>query len=121
MVTERKHRLYRAVITAAPDGSVPLMLECTQLVGSGGLISERDQIVTVRLPSGSQLAFAPADLVDPFLCRDDLSGRRFRVGQSRAYLSRRAAESRAAIWTAHGCIVRVDTSAPIVWTEGEAS
>ncbi len=118
-MTERKRRLYRAVITAAPDGWVPLMLECSQLVGSGALISDRDQIVTVRLPSGSPLAFAPADLVDPVPYSADPNvddgprERHFYVGQSRTFLSRSAVENRAAIWRAHGCTVRVD----IVWPE----
>ena len=42
-MTERKRRLYRAVITAAPDGWVPLMLECSQLIGSGALISDTSE------------------------------------------------------------------------------
>jgi hypothetical protein len=114
---ERKMQAYRVVITEIAKQPVPKMIQW----------GERDQPDCHRILDGDrvsvpyrggQLWFAAVDVIYPYWTGDpdrDDAVRYFRVGQSRTYLSRRAAEHKAAIWQAHGCKTRIDVSEPIVW------
>lgn len=120
-MTDRQRRAYRVVVTEAPDGGVPMLVE-----------NDDDRVPydeKVRVPRPT---WRDPNAVRTYIHIDYVVGhnpdpeaeepsRWFTVGQSRAFLSRRGAERKADLWVAHGCKVRIDVSEPIVWTEGEAS
>ena len=116
-MSERKRRLYRATITEAIEQPVPMLIQ-----GDDERVPD-DEKVRVPFPTSrdpkAELVFVPVDWIYPWNGdpdQDDEPMRWFTVGQSRAYLSRRGAEHKAAVWIAHGCKVRIDVSEPIVWT-----
>lgn len=126
-MTERKRRLYRAVITALPvlagrnEGPHGGATVPRQIIRGAWWNEEIVYLAQDHAPyigdSAEQAKVDPWD-AEP---TDTRYWATFHVGQSRAFHARANAERRARLWRAHGCTVRVDTSEPIVWTEGEAS
>ena len=117
MTVERKRRVYRTVVTEAPDGPVPRLQWEPDFSGHRMTLAEE----LSRSLSGDYMT---SIVIDPF----DYDKQRlpellitFRVGQSRSSCYRGIAEKRADWYRAHGCKARVDESEPIVWTEGKAS
>lgn len=120
-MSERKRRVYRAVITEAPDGPVPRWV-----YNQWGRFG-RDEPELLHEQRSRQLTAVGAGVVtiDPFDEDPDTSIGQgllasFKVGQSRTYWARANADRKARLWRVHGCTVRIDVSEPIVWAEGEA-
>ena len=120
-MTERKRRLYRAVITETPGKPVPRMVY-NPLAGIHS--TEPIYLAEYIAPEGPHGERAQVDPFDPETIDLDIPsyemrGPRmwvdWRVGKSRRYFSRARAERTANLWRAMGYIVRVDESDPIVW------
>lgn len=112
----RKRRLYRAVITEAPDGPVPRWVYDRWLSPHAPA-----QLSVLRSRELSGVGAGRVE-IDPYDVDDDSEYlASFTAGQSRTYHTAAVAERRARLWRAHGCKVRIDVSEPIVWAEGEAS
>ena len=129
-MSERKRRLYRAIVTAAPAhderspfGTGPHVAATVprQIIRGGWWNEEIVYLAQEHAPyidhyeNQAEVDTWDADPADTRYWAT------FHVGQSRTFHAKANAERRARLWRAHGCTVRVDTSEPIVWTEGEAS
>lgn len=128
-MSERKRRLYRAVVTETPpyDERSPF--------GTGPHVAST---VPRRIIRGSwwneeivYLAQEHAPIIDQYENQAEVDPwdadpadtrywATFAIGQSRTFHNRANAERKAKLWRAHGCKVRLDTSEVIAWCEGEA-
>lgn len=121
-MSERKRRVYRAIVTDAPDGPVPRWVY--NQWGRFGrdvpeLLHEQREREMSSVGAGS-VTIDPYD-ADPNSSLGHGLLVSFKAGQSRTFHARANAERKARLWRAHGCKVRVDASEPIAWVEGEAS
>lgn len=111
------NRVYRAVITEAPDGPV------ARLQWEADYNGHRETVAAAlsRSMSGEYMASVVLDPFDYDESRFPALRISFKAGQSRSSRYRGIAEKRAEWYRAHGCKVRIDVSEPLIWVEGEAS
>lgn len=120
----RARHIYRVVITDVhPEQPVQMLRQWDEHDQTDDYRIKDEDRVSVPY-RGGKLWFVPVDVLYPWNGNpeiEDSAVRYFTVGTTRAYLSRKGADHKAAIWRAHGCRVRIDKSDPVIWNEGEAS